>query len=112
MVLTGGLNLLLRRSHGAWRLLATGAVGGSLLGLVWAWVGSAALVRSVGLVMGGSLLACVLFGSARVGRLGARLAGLVRRPEARWGTLLAIGLVSVVGSAAVYQAEETAAIDH
>jgi hypothetical protein len=111
MVLAGGLNLVLCHSRGAWRLLATGAVCGGVLSLVWVWADSPALVASVALVMAAGLLVCSLPGSVRVGQLGSRLAGLIRRPTVRWAALLVAGVASIVGSAAVYQAEEAEAID-
>jgi len=111
MALAGGLNALTVRLAAGWRAVLTGAGCGGVLGCVTAITDNMSVVVATAAVMAVGVVPALLAGSASLVELVRRAAALVVRPGVRWGLLAAIGVCTVVGSAAWYDVADAAHTD-
>lgn len=111
LLLTGVVNIALRRAGGLRRGLVTSVVCGLTLLVCWLCSASASIVATSSQVLAVGVVPCLLLGTRRVGTVLTATIDHIRRPAVHWSLAGVAGLAIILGSAVQFQKQDQAVVD-
>jgi hypothetical protein len=112
LILVGLANLLVVRPGPRARAIGSLLAAAAYVAAIRVCFDAAAVAVTTGMILSGSLLVCLVAGSAACRLAAARVATAAVRPSARWGMVTAAGLLFLVGGFGSFDAADERRIDN